>query len=166
VPTWILDFLYPVAVAFDFAALATVLIAPILGLVILIRSDRKRARSACAYLGYVCCAVVATSFALHFALDGGDIFMMFIFWLVPFIVAATVAILITMVIGSSRGLWILAAATMLLGLVQGVAEFSPGGIGGGVAVLLLVAYFVYTIVVLVVSVQRHSEWRSPSHDEA
>jgi hypothetical protein len=109
---------------------------------------------------------VATSFAQHFAPDGGDIFMMFVWWLLPFSVAATVAILITVVIGSSRGLWILAAATMLLGLVQGVAEFSPGGIGGGMAVLLLVAYFVYAIIVLVVSVQRHSEWWSPSHGDA
>ena len=84
----------------------------------------------------------------------------------PSNVAATVAILMTVAIDSSRGLWILAAATVLLGLIQVFAEFSPGGIGGGVAVLLLAAYFVYTIVVLVVSVQRHSEWWCSSRGDA
>lgn len=161
-----LEFIYPVTVALDFAAIAACLVAPILAVRSLSRSGWQRARAAIAYLGYICCAIVATSFALHFAIDGGDIFMMFVFWLVPFSVAAMVAILMTLVIGSSRGLWILAAATMLLGLVQGVAEFSPGGIGGGVAVLLLAAYFAYVIVVLVVSVQRRSEWSSSSRGEA
>jgi len=163
---WSLDFLFRVSVAFDVAALATAVIAPILGLVTLIRSGWQRARPTFAYLGYVCCAFLAASFALHFALDGGDIFMMFVFWLVPFAVAATVAILMTLAIDSSRGLWILAAATILLGLVQVAAEFSPGGIGGVVAVLLLAAYFVYTIVVLVVAVLRRSEWWNLSRGEA
>jgi len=163
---WSRDFLYQVAVAFDVAALGTVVIAPILGFVTAIRCGWQRARPTFAYLGYVCCAFLATSFALHFALDGGDIFMMFVFWLVPFAVAATVAMLMTLVIDSSRGLWILAAATILLGLLQLVAEFSPGGIGGVVAVLLLGAYFVYAIVVLVVTVQRRSEWWSPTRGEA
>jgi len=74
--------------------------------------------------------------------------------------------LMTLAIDSSRGLWILAAATILLGLVQVAAEFSPGGIGGVVAVLLLAAYFVYTIVVLVVAVLRRSEWWNLSRGEA
>lgn len=163
---WSRDFLYQVAVVFDVAALGAVVIAPIVGLVTIIRSGWQRARSTFAYLGYVCCAFLAASFALHFALDGGDIFMMFVFWLVPFAVAATVAMLMTLVIDSSRGLWTLAAATILLGLLQLVAEFSPGGIGGVVAVLLLAAYFVYAIVVLVVTVQRRSEWWSPARGEA
>lgn len=161
-----LEFLYPVTVALDLAALAACLMAPILAVSSLSRSGWQRARAKIAYLGYLCCAVVATSFALHLALDGGDIFMVFVFWLVPFGVAAVVAILVTVIIGSSRGLWILAAATMLLGLVQGLAELSPGGIGGGVAVLLLVAYFAYAFIVLVVSVQRRSEWWSSSRGEA
>jgi hypothetical protein len=161
-----LDLIYPITVAVDFAAIAACLVAPVLAVSSLSRSGWQRARATIAYLGYICCAVVATSFALHFAVDGGDIFMMFVFWLVPFSVAAMVAILVTLVIGSSTGLWILAAATMLLGLVQGLAELSPGGIGGGVAVLLLAAYLAYATVVLVVSVQRRSEWLSSSRGEA
>lgn len=160
------DFLYPVALALDVAAFATLLIAPILGLVALNRSSWQRARSTFAYLGYVCCAFLATSFALHFALDGGDVFMMFVFWLVPFAAAATVAMLLTVVIQSSSGLWILAAATLVLGLLQVAAELSPGGIGGGVAMLLLGAYFAYTIVVLVMAVRRHPEWWFSSRGEA
>jgi len=72
----------------------------------------------------VCCALLATSFALHLALDGGDIFMMFGFWLVPFAAVATVAM------------------------------------------LLLAAYFAYTIVVLVVAVRRRPEWWNLSRGEA
>lgn len=161
-----LEFLYPVTVALDLAALAACIMAPILAVRSLSRSGWQRARTTIAYIGYLCCAVIATSFALHFAIDGGVIFMMFEFWLVPFSVAAMVAIIVTLVIGSSRGLWILAAATMLLGLVQWLAELSPGGIGGGVAVLLLVAYFAYAFIVLAVSVQRRSEWSSSSRGEA
>jgi len=161
-----LDLIFPITVAFDVAALAACVIAPIIAVTSLIRSGWQRARATIAYLGYACCAVLATSFALHFAIDGGDIFMMFVFWFVPFSVAATVAILVTLAIDSSRGLWILAVATILLCLVQGLAEFSPGGIGGGVAVLLLAAYFAYAIVVLVVSLQRRSEWSSWSRGAA
>ena len=92
--------------------------------------------------------------------------MVFIFWAVPFGVAASVAMLFTLIVGSSRGLWLLAVATTMLGLAQLVAESSPGGIGGVVAVLLLAAYVVYPIVVLVVAVQRRSEWWDASRSEA
>lgn len=158
--------MYQIALAFDIAALAACLFAPILTLMSLWQSGWQRARTMCAYLGYICCAVLASSFALHFALEGGEIFMMFVFWAVPFGVAASVAVLLTLAIDSSRGLWTLAAATILLGLVQVAAEFSPGGIGGGVAVLLLVAYCAYLIVVLVVSARRRSEWWNWSRGEA
>jgi len=45
------DFLYPVSLALDVAALATLLIAPILGLVALSRSNWQQARPTFAYLG-------------------------------------------------------------------------------------------------------------------
>ena len=161
-----LDFMYPIAVAFDVGALAACLVAPIVALMSLRRWGWQRARATLAYLGYLCCALLATSFALHLALDGGEIFMVFVFWAVPFGIAMMVALLLTVAIGSSRGLWTLAAATILLGLAQLVADHSPGGIGGLVAVLLLLAYFAYPVVVLVVAVRRHQEWWHSSPGEA
>jgi hypothetical protein len=161
-----LDFIYPIAVAFDVAALVACLVAPILAVVSLRRWGWQRARATLAYLGYLCCALLATSFAVHFALDGGEIFMVFVFWAVPFGIAMAVALLLTVAIDSSKGLWTLAAATILLGLGQVVADLSPGGIGGAVAVLLLLAYLGYPVLVLVVTVRRHQEWWHSSRGEA
>lgn len=58
---------------------------------------------------------------------------MFVFWLIPFAVAAALALLMTVAIGSNRTLWSLALATIMLGLAQVIADRQPGGIGGGVA---------------------------------
>jgi len=153
-----LDFLYPVSLALDFVALATIIVAPILAFVSLDRHGWRQARFRIAYLGYVCCAALAASFAMHFFLDGGDIYMVFIFWLAPFAIAATVALLATLAVGSNRTLWSLALATITLGLAQVVAELQPGGIGGGVAVTMLVIYATYAVLVLGVCVHQ-LRWR-------
>jgi len=142
------DFFFPVSIALDLAALVAVILTPIIGLVSLDRHGWRQARFTIAYLGYACCAALAASFAMHFCLDGGDIYMVFIFWLAPFAIAAAVALLATLVVGSNRKLWLLALATITLGLAQVVAELQPGGIGGGVAVTLLVLYAAYVVLVL------------------
>lgn len=86
-----LEFLYPVTLAFDCAALAACIVGPILAVKSIDRWGWLRARARVAYLGYFCCALLAASFALHLAVDGGDIFMVFIFWAAPFGIAASVA---------------------------------------------------------------------------
>lgn len=153
-----LDFLYPVSVALDLVALATIVSSPFLGLVSLVRCGWRQARFTIAYLGYICCAVLVASFAMHFFLDGGDIYMMFSLWLIPFAVAATVAFLMTLAIAPSGTLWTLTLVTTMLGLAQAFAERQPGGIGGGLAILMLVIYCAYAVLVLVVCAYRHDKW--------
>jgi hypothetical protein len=154
----LVDRLYPVSMALDVSAFAAIVLFPILGLVSLIRSGWRQVRLTIAFLGYVCCAALVASFAMHLGLDGGDIYMAFVFWLVPFGVAATVAILMTLTIQSHATLWLFAVATMLLVLAQGIAERQPGGIGGATAMLLLAVFGAYALLVLVVSAYRHDEW--------
>jgi len=163
---WQLDFLYPVSVALDLVALAATVFFPILALVSLIRSGRRQGQVTIAYLGYICCAVLVASFTLHFGLEGGDIYMMFQFWLIPFAVAAVGALLMTVAIASSGTLWTLAVATAMLGLAQAFAERQLGGIGGTMATLMFVVYCAYALLVLSVSACRHAEWWRWSHDRA
>lgn len=163
---WQLDFLYRVSGALDIVALSTTVFFPILALVSLIRSGWRQGQITIAYLGYICCAALVASFALHFGLEGGDIYMMFDFWLIPFAVAAVVALLMTFAISSSGTLWTLAVATTMLGLAQVFADLQPGGIGGTLATLMLVVYCAYALLVLSVSACRHVEWWRWSHDPA
>jgi hypothetical protein len=163
---WQLDFLYPVSVALDIVALAATVFFPILVLVSLIRSGWRHGRITIGYLGYICCAVLVASFTLHVGLDGGDIYMMFLLWLIPFAVAAAVALLMTLAIATSGTLWTLALATIVLGLAQAFAERQPGGIGGTLATLMFVVYSAYAVLVLSVSAYRHVEWWRWSHDQA
>jgi len=163
---WRRDFLYPVSVALDSVALAATVFLPILGLGSLIRSGWRQGRITIAYLGYICCAVLVASFTLHFGLDGGDIYMMFLLWLIPFAVAAAVALSMTLAIASSGTLWTLAVATTVLGLAQAFADRQPGGIGGTLATLMFVVYCAYAVLVLGVSTYRHVEWWRWSHDQA
>lgn len=152
------DALFPLTVALDIVALAAVIAFPILALGSLARTGKRQGSVTAAYLGYLCCAALAASFAAHFALDGGEIFMMFVFWLVPFALAAVVALLLTAITASSDTLWKLALATVLLGVVQAVAELLPGGIGGLHAVLLLAVYGAYPVFVIGLSAYRRAEW--------
>lgn len=153
-----MDFLYPVSLALDFVALATIIVAPILVFVSLDRHGWRQARFRIAYLGYVCCAALAASFAMHFFLDGGDIYMVFIFWLAPFAIGAAVALLMTLAIGRNGTLWMLALATIVLSVVQVFAELQPGGIGGGVAILVLVVYSAYAVLALAACAYHHGQW--------
>lgn len=153
-----LDFLYPVSVALDFVALASIVFSPILGFVSLIRCGWRQGRFTIAYLGYVCCAALVASFTAHFFLDGGDIYMMFSVWLMPFVVAATTALVMTLAIGRNGTLWTLALATTALGLAQAFAEQQVGGIGGGLARLMLVIYCAYAVLVLGLCAYRHDQW--------
>lgn len=141
------DFFFPISIALDVVALAAIILTPILGFVSLDRHGWRHSRFTIAYLGYACCSALAASFALHFLLDGGEIYMVFVFWLIPFAVAAALALLMTVAIGSNRTLWSLALATIMLGLAQVIADRAPGGIGGGVALTMLVLYAAYALLV-------------------
>ncbi len=153
-----LSSLYQVSDALDIMALTATVLFPILALVSLSRSGWRQGRITIAYLGYICCAVLVASFTLHFALDGGDIYMMFWLWMIPFAIAAAVSLLTTLVIASNSSLWILAVATALLSLAQAFAEHQPGGIGGSLAVMMIVVYSAYSVLVLSLSAYRHAEW--------
>ena len=161
-----LEYLYPVSVALDITAVAATSAFPILALVSFIRSGWRQGRVTTAYLGYVCCALLVMSFTLHLALDGGDVFMMFQFWAFPFAVAAAIALLMTLATASGGTLWMLALATAMLVLAQTCAERQPGGIGGAVATLMLVAYCSYALLVLGLSARRRLEWWKWSRDQA
>jgi hypothetical protein len=163
---WQLDFLYPVSVALDIVALVATVFFPMLGLGSITRFGRRDGRITSAYLGYICCAVLVASFTLHFGLDGGEVYMMFLLWLIPFAVAAAVALLMTFAIASNGALWTLAVTTTMLGLAQAFAERQPGGIGGTLATLMFVVYCAYAVLVLGVSAYRHVEWWRWSHDQA
>jgi hypothetical protein len=154
----LVDCLYPVSMALDVSALAAIVLSPILALVSLRRSGWQQARLTIAYLGYICCAALVASFAMHLGLDGGDIYMVFVFWLIPFGVAATVAILMTLTVWSQATLWLFATATMLLVFAQAFAERQPGGIGGATAMLMFAVFCAYALLVLAVSAYRHDEW--------
>lgn len=80
--------------------------------------------------------------------------MMFQFWAFPFAVAAAIALLMTLATASGGTLWMLALATAMLVLAQTFAERQPGGIGGAVATLMLVAYSSYALIVLSLSARR------------
>ena len=152
------DCLFPVSVALDVAALVAIVSAAILVLTGLFRHGWQRGRFRIAYLGYICSALLALSFVVHLCVDGGDIYMMFVLWLAPFTVAATLAILMTLAIGSSDTLWWLAGATIVLGLAQLLADLLPGGIGGVRAWVLAATYFAYAFLVLILSARRRQEW--------
>lgn len=154
----LVDHLYPVSMALDVSAFAAIMLFPTLGLFSLGRSGWQQARLTIAFLGYICCAVLVASFAMHLGLDGGVVYMVFVFWLVPFVVAATVAMLITLTMRSQATLWLFATATVLLVLAQAIAERQPGGIGGATAMALLAVFGAYALLVLVVSAYRHDEW--------
>jgi len=152
------DFLFPVSVALDVAALVAIVSSAILGLTGLIRHGWHRGKLRIAYLAYICSAALVLSFVVHLCMDGGDIYMMFVLWLVPFTVTVTLAILMTLAIGSSDTLWLLAAATIVVGLAQLFAELLPGGIGGGRAWLLAAIFFAYAFLVLILAARRRPEW--------
>jgi hypothetical protein len=158
--------LYSLVFAIDIAALAAVVLFPILSIASLGKVGWRRGRITVAYLGYLCCAALVGSFVATFALEGGEIFMMFVFWLIPFTLAAGVALVLTVKTGSSDTLWKLALATILLGPVQVVAELLPGGIGGLNAVLLLGVYCIYPVFVTGMSIYHRDEWWLWSSDPA
>jgi hypothetical protein len=160
------DALFPLTVALDIVALAAVISFPILALGSLAKTGKRQGSVTAAYLGYLCCAALAASLAAHFTLDGGEIFMMFVFWLVPFALAASVALVLTAIVGSSDALWKLALSTVLLAAAQFVAELLPGGIGGLQAVLLLAVYCLYPVFVAASAARYRAEWWHWSRTEA
>lgn len=154
----LMGWLYLLVFGFDIATLAAVVLFPFVSIGSVDKVGWRRGSITVAYLGYLCCAALAGSFAAHFALDGGEIFMVFVFWLIPFAVAAVVALAITATNRSSDTLWKLALATALIAFAQVVADQLPGGIGGLHAVLLLAVYCTYPVFITGMSIYRRAEW--------
>lgn len=153
-----MGWLYSIALVLDIATLAAVVLFPFVSIGSVDRVGWRRGSVTVAYLGYLCCAALVATFALHFALDGGEIFMVLVFWLIPFAVVAVVAWVMSVINRSSRTLRKLALATVVLVIAQVVANELPGGIGGLSAVVLLGVCAVYPVFVAGVAVHRRSEW--------
>jgi len=154
----LLDWLFPVSLAVDVATLVALMGVPFLCIRSFLNEEWPQARVRVAYLCYILCATVVASFALHLVVDGGEVLMVFLLFLAPFAVAAVVALAMTLAARSNRTLGMLAAGTLVVALVQLLAELH--GYASALGTAVIVVDCAYVVLVLGASVYRRGEWRS------
>jgi hypothetical protein len=153
----LVDWLFPVSLAVDIATVVALVGVPFLCIRSFLNEEWPQARVRVAYLCYILCAIVVASFVLHLVVDGGEVLMVFLLFLAPFAVAAVVAIAMTLAAGSNRTLRVFAAATIVVALVQLLAEIY--GYAGALGTAVLVVDCAYAVLVLGAGAYRRSEWR-------
>jgi hypothetical protein len=106
--------------ALDIAVVVLLVLSPLACLAIGSYSRPGQGEVRVGYLAYSLCAVVVGLFQLHLAVDGGDIFMVFDWFLAPIVIAAVLAFIMTAG-AHNRTLELLAGATLALGVAQVLA---------------------------------------------
>lgn len=122
--------------------------------VILVKSNREQVKIRIAYLGYGVCAMVVGVFQLNLYVEGPELFMMFIFYLVPIVLFGVLAFVMTILEQTNIMLWILAGSTILLGIFQLLVEYVRMGM------LMNVTAYVYVSLVFATITYRQADWLS------
>lgn len=122
--------------------------------VILVKSKREQVKIRIAYLGYGVCAMVVGVFQLNLYVEGPEVFMMFIFFLVPIVLFGVLAFVMTILAHTNIMLWILACSTILLGIFQLLTEYVRMGM------LMNVIACVYVFLVFATIAYRRADWLS------